>query len=94
MVRRYAAGLSGNPSTLETHDMTHQYRTTRAFPASMLASVSDRIPGFCRSVQANHLDDHDGPCARVTITAHQSEIGFARRAIRSAKRAASVAHIR
>ena len=70
-----------------------QYHTTRAFPASLLASVSDRIPGFCRSIRANHMDDHDCPGARVTITAHQSEIGVARRAIRSAKQAASVAHM-
>ena len=70
-----------------------QYHTTRPFPASLLGHVSDRIPSFCRSILVNHLTEHDRTDARVSITAHKSDIGFARRAIRSVKLAASVAHI-
>ena len=71
-----------------------EYHTTRPFPAALLGSVLDRIPGFCRSILVNHLTEHDRTDARVTITAHKSDVGVVRRAIRSAKKAASVAHIR
>jgi len=65
------------------------YPTTRRFPETLSGRVSDLIPSFCRSVRINQEDN-----ASCTITAHRSEIGAARKAIRIARAEAETAHIR
>ena len=68
----------------------HHYITTRRFPAALTCHVGDMIPRHARSVQIG--EDDAGVWA--TATAHENEIHHVRRAIRAAKLAASVAHIR
>lgn len=57
-----------------------EYAETRPFPASISCAVGDYVPAWCRSVRMSHHDD--GTC---TLTAHRSEIDYARRAVRLAR---------
>ena len=65
MVRRYAAGLSGNPSTLETHDMTRKEAEQRVRMFNALASLGI------------HRDDAEA-LRRISMTLtrwHEAECG-------------------
>jgi hypothetical protein len=84
--------------------MTNTF-TTRTFPASISARVSDLIPASCRSVKiwtvetskvfpdGGVLNTTDGS-TRCQGQAHKSEISALRRAIRIARDEAATAHIR
>lgn len=73
----------------------NEYITTRPVPFALVAAIENLIPGFCRSVKQENVDGDDvADPFSVRYTAHRSEIGYVRRAIRSAKLVASVAHIR
>lgn len=66
-----------------------EYSTARKFSADLSGAVENLIPRFCRSIRMNQ--EQDGTC---TLTAHRSEIFAARKAIKIARDAAAVAHIR
>jgi len=70
--------------------MTSQYKTTAPFPSALIARVQDLVPAYCRSYVVNHGETDADP---VTATAHESEIGKVRFAIRIAKSEAATAHI-
>ena len=73
------------------NDTSSEYITTRPVPASLVGAIQDMVPSWCRSVTCLHGDGDNDP---VTFGAHRSEARYLRRAIRSAKAAAAVAHIR
>jgi hypothetical protein len=66
-----------------------EYLTTREFPAELTARIGDLIPRHCRSVKIGQAG-----VATDRATAHRSEIGEVRRAIRIARREAETVHIR
>ena len=68
-----------------------EYLTTRPFPESIASRAFDLVPPFCRSVRVVLVEGHPELSA---ITAHKSEIGAARKAVRIAKREAETAHIK
>lgn len=75
-------------------DFTTRY--TRPVSAGLTGRIENRIPHHCRSVAVSTVTPADGigDATMVRYSAHYSEIAAVRRAIRSAKLAASVAHIR
>jgi hypothetical protein len=65
-----------------------ELNSTRAFPSNLIARVADLVADSCWSVRI--WDNEDGTAG---ASAHPSEIGVVRNAIRIARNEASVAHI-
>lgn len=70
--------------------MSNKYITTRCFPAKIMNWVADLIPRHARSVRVWEEDE----TGMARASAHESEIYLVRRAIRRARDAQAVAHIR